>query len=85
MHGTDTRLDSDERPLILNGPLSDSSLSNGTLSNGSVRSLTRSLTSAWSLAVAAAIFAFALLVFQVGLMALGSGLEMFTRSFSGTH
>jgi hypothetical protein len=79
MHGTDTRLDSDERHLILNGPLSDSSLADGS------RWLTRSLRSTWTIAVAAAIFAFALLVFQVGLIGLGSGLEMFTRSFGATH
>jgi hypothetical protein len=85
MHGTDTRLESDERHLILDGPLSNSSLAKGSLSNGSLRWLTQSLTSAWSLAVAAAIFAFALLVFQVGLIGLGSGLEMFTRSFGATH
>jgi hypothetical protein len=35
----------------------------------------------WSIAVAAAIFALALVVLQVGLIAVGSGLDVFTRSF----
>jgi hypothetical protein len=65
MHGTDARLDSQERNLISYGP---------------IRWLTRLLRSAWSFAVAAAIFALALVVLQVGLMALGLGFVMFTRS-----
>jgi hypothetical protein len=66
MHGTDTRLDSRERHLILNSPL---------------QWLTRSLRSVWSIAVAAAIFALALIILQVGLMVIGSGFEVVTRSF----
>jgi hypothetical protein len=66
MHGTDARLDSQERNLISNGPL---------------RWLTRALRSTWSIAVAAAIFALALVVLQVGLIAVGSGLDVFARSF----
>ena len=64
MHGTDARLDSQERNLISYGP---------------IRWLTRLLRSAWSFAVAAAIFALALVVLQVGLTALGLGFVMFTR------
>jgi hypothetical protein len=66
MHGTDARLVSQERNLISTGPL---------------RWLTRALRSIWSIAVGAAIFALALVVLQVGLIAVGSGLDVFTRSF----
>jgi hypothetical protein len=66
MHGTDARLNSQERNLI---------------STGRLRWLARALRSTWSIAIATAIFALALVVLQVGLIAVGSGLDVFTRSF----
>jgi len=69
MDGIYARLDSQERSLI---------------SNGYLRWLTGALRSAWSAAVATTIFAFALVVLQVGLIALAMGLSVFMQSFGPT-
>jgi hypothetical protein len=66
MDGIYARLDSQERNLT---------------SNGYFRRLTRALRSAGSAAVAATAFAFALVLLQVGLMALAIGLTTLTQSF----
>ena len=66
MHGTDARLYSKERNLA---------------SNGYLGWLARALMSAWSAVFATTIFALALVVAQVGLIAIAAGLAMYTRSF----
>jgi len=66
MHGTDARPYS-QRP--------------NPNSNGYLRWLARALMSAWSAVFATTIFALALVVAQVGLIAIAAGLAMYTRSF----
>jgi len=66
MHGTDPRLYSRER---------------NPTSNGYLAWLAGALMSAWSGVFATTIFALALVVAQVGLIAIVAGLAMYTRSF----
>ena len=66
MDGIDARLYSQEPNLV---------------SNAALQGVTRALKSVGSAAVAIAIFAFALVLLQVGFLAVAMGFAMYTESF----